>query len=283
VKLLKPDVVTEDAVRRFEQEVQLTARLRHPNTIEIYDFGRTPEGIFYYAMEYLEGYDLGRLVELAGPLPPDRVVHILRQACRSLREAHGQGLVHRDIKPMNLIVSAFGGEYDFVKVLDFGLVKDVRVPDAGMTEINVIPGTPPYIAPERMRPGAAVDGRVDIYALGAVAFNLLTGTQVFEGETSLDVAYKTMHEEPRRPSGLVPDSLPESLDDLVLAMLARAAEDRPRDICDLLARLDRIAEEVPWDAGRAAAWWADHPPARRDAPGDARPLRVMDPARRPIR
>jgi hypothetical protein len=279
VKLLKPDVVTEDAIRRFEREVQLTARLRHPNTIQIYDFGRTTEGLFYYAMEYLDGYDLSRLIELTGPLPPDRVVHILRQACRSLREAHGAGLIHRDIKPMNLIVCAFGGEYDLVKVLDFGLVKDVSVPDAGMTELNVIPGTPPYIAPERMTPGATVDGRVDIYALGAVAFNLLTAAEVFDGETSLDVAHKALHEDPRRPSELEVQSIPEQLDELVVRMLARDPDGRPPDVATVLAGLDRIAGTLPWDRARSAAWWADHPPEYPGSTVDATSFRVMGAAR----
>jgi hypothetical protein len=271
VKLLKRDAMSDEAIQRFEQEVQMTARLRHPNTVQIYDFGRTPEGIFYYAMEYLDGYDLARLIELTGPLPADRVVHILRQACRSLREAHAVGLIHRDIKPMNLIVSAVGGEYDVVKVLDFGLVKDVSLPDAGMTAMNVIPGTPPYIAPERMKAGAKIDGRVDIYALGAVAFNLLTGAQAYDGDTALDIAYKAMHEPPRRPSSVEGQAIPPALDDLVLAALARDPADRPADIETLLAALDRIAAALPWDARQAAEWWAAQAPpaAARDDGSDA--------------
>jgi hypothetical protein len=274
VKLLKPDAMSDEAIQRFEQEVQITARLRHPNTVQIYDYGRTPEGVFYYAMEYLDGYDLARLIELDGPLAADRVVHILRQACRSLREAHAVGLIHRDIKPMNLIVSAAGGEYDVVKVLDFGLVKNVSLPDTGMTAMNVIPGTPPYIAPERMKSGAAIDGRADIYALGAVAFNLLTGAQAYEGDTALDIAYKAMHEPPRRPSAVGDRTIPPALDDLVLATLAHDPADRPADIETLLAALDRIAAALPWDVRRAADWWAAHAPpsaARADGPAAAAP------------
>ena len=272
VKLLKPDAMSDEAVQRFEQEVQITARLRHPNTVQIYDFGRTPEGVFYYAMEYLDGYDLARLIELNGPLAADRVVHILRQACRSLREAHAVGLIHRDIKPMNLIVSAAGGEYDVVKVLDFGLVKNVSLPDAGMTAMNVIPGTPPYIAPERMKSGGTIDGRADIYALGAVAFNLLTGAQAYEGDTALDIAYKAMHEPPRRPSVVGGPKIPPALDDLVLATLAHDPADRPADIEALLAALDRIAAVLPWDARLAADWWAAHaPPATARSDGSGAP------------
>jgi hypothetical protein len=271
VKLLKPDVMSDEAVRRFEREVQITARLRHPNTIEIYDYGRTPEGIFYYAMEYLDGYDLSRLVELNGPLAPDRVVHILRQASRSLREAHGVGLIHRDIKPMNIIVSAGGGEYDVVKVLDFGLVKEVAETGPGMTAVNIIPGTPPYIAPERMRDGGEVDGRSDIYALGAVAFNLLTGRQAYEGDTALDVAYKAMHEPPRRPAEHSDLVIPPALDALVVTMMAPEPDGRPVDVDALLDALDRIAADAPWDEARAAAWWAAHPPPCAPDPVDGSP------------
>ena len=272
VKLLKPDVVSEETVSRFEQEVQLTAKLRHPNTVQIFDFGRTPEGIFYYAMEYLEGYDLSQLLEISGPVAPGRAVHILSQVCHSLREAHAAGLVHRDIKPMNIILCALGGELDFVKVVDFGLVKDIGTGDKGMTALNVIPGTPPYIAPERMKPGMHIDGRADIYALGAVCFNLLTGEQAFDGDTALDIAYKAMHEEPRRPSEHTAQTIPPALDDLVLKCLARDPDERPSTIESLLASLEDVARSAPWDEDLAAVWWATHPPGTiAGSPGGSAP------------
>ncbi len=261
VKLLKPEAVSEQTVQRFEQEVQNTAQLRHPNTVEIYDFGRTADGIFYYAMEYLDGYDLARLIEVAGQLPPGRIVHIMQQVCLSLREAHRAGLIHRDIKPMNIILCARGGEFDAVKVVDFGLVKDVAVPDRGMTAMNVIPGTPPYIAPERLKSNAAIDGRVDIYALGAVGFNMLTARQPFEGDSDLEIAYKAMHDDPRRPSECTDQDIPPALDDLILATMARNPDARPRNIEEVLERLDAIAVSVPWNRRLAAEWWEAHPPA----------------------
>ena len=265
VKLLKPDAVSEEAVQRFEQEVQNTAQLRHPNTVEIYDFGRTAEGIFYYAMEYLDGYDLAKLLEIAGQLPPGRVVHIMQQVCLSLREAHRAGLIHRDIKPMNIILCARGGEFDVVKVVDFGLVKEVGVPDEGMTARNIIPGTPPYIAPERLSPGGTIDGRVDIYALGAVGFNLLTRKQPFKGDSDLEIAYKAMHEDPRRPSEHTDQNIPPALDELILATMARDPDARPQNVETVLERLDDIALSVPWDRQLAAAWWQAHPPAKPTA------------------
>ncbi|MGI9492483.1 MAG: serine/threonine protein kinase [Geminicoccaceae bacterium] len=259
VKMLKPDVVSEDAVARFEQEVQQTSQLKHPNTVEIYDFGRTDEGIFYYAMEYLDGYDLATLLETSGPMPASRTVHVLHQVCLSLREAHHAGLIHRDIKPNNIILCARGGEFDVVKVVDFGLVKDLRADRRGMTEANIIPGTPPYISPERMRDGADVDARVDIYALGAVGFSLLTGKLVFDGDTSVEIAYKAMHEKPSRPSERTAATIPETLDTLIHGMLAPNPDERPADVDTLLHLFDEIAAVLPWERAQAAAWWKGHP------------------------
>lgn len=259
VKMLKPDVVNDEAIARFEEEVQQTSQLTHPNTVEIYDYGRTDEGIFYYAMEYLDGYDLGTLIEISGPLTAHRTVHILQQVCLSLREAHRAELIHRDIKPKNIILCARGGEYDVVKVVDFGLVKDVRLKDRGVTQMNIIPGTPPYIAPERMKEGSDIDARVDIYALGAVGFSLLTAEPVFDGDTAVEIAYKAMHEEPGRPSARVAASIPKALDSLIHRMLARDPDNRPADVGALLRELDEIASTLPWERAEAAAWWRVHP------------------------
>ena len=265
LKLLKPDAVTEETVQRFEQEVQNTAQLRHPNTVEIYDFGRTDEGIFYYVMEYLEGYDLAKLVEISGVLPPARVVAIMQQVCLSLREAHAAGLIHRDIKPMNIVACARGGEFDVIKVVDFGLVKEIGVPDRSVTAINIIPGTPPYIAPERLKPEAAIDGRVDIYALGAVAFNLLTMRQPFKGESDLEMTYNAMQQDPRPPSASTDQHIPPALDDLIVEMMARDPDARPRDAGAVLDRLDAITSATPWNRARAAAWWRAYPLTPPDA------------------
>ena len=165
---------------------------------------------------------------------------------------------------LNIIVCARGGEFDVVKVVDFGLVKGVDHVENGLTSMNVIPGTPPYIAPERMKGGAVVDGRVDIYALGAVAFNLLTGEPTFDGDTAVEIAYKVMHEPPCRPSERASQAIPAELDKLILATLASDPNERPADIDALLAHLDSMTFDPPWDRARAALWWAEHaPPARQ--------------------
>lgn len=181
IKQLPPHSAGEQSLRRFEREAQLTARLTNPHTVSVFDYGRTPEGAFYYVMEYLDGLDLERLVGEAGPLPPGRVVHVLQQVSEALAEAHGVGLVHRDIKPANILLSERGGISDFAKVLDFGLVKDVTgSEDARLTREDVIAGTPQYLAPETIRDGISSDPRSDLYSLGAVAYYLLTGTPVFD-------------------------------------------------------------------------------------------------------
>src|SRR5262249_51653920 len=175
IKLLAPARNSETDLRRFEREVQATARLTHPNTVAIYDFGRSPDGVFYYAMEYIDGLSLDQLVRVHGPQPPERVIHILRQACGALDEAHRVGLIHRDIKPANVMACVRGGVADVVKVLDFGLVKP-PAGDVTQSAANVPMGTPLYMSPEAIENPAAVDGRSDLYALGATGYFLLTGT-----------------------------------------------------------------------------------------------------------
>ena len=188
VKLLRPEKINEKSISRFEREVQLTSHLTHANTITIYDFGRTPEGLFYYAMEYLDGIDLQALVARHGPQPDGRVIRILSQMCASLVEAHGIGLIHRDIKPSNIILTRRGGVFDFVKVVDFGLVKAV---DAGtisaLTTDDSVVGTPLYMAPEAIRQPDRADARTDVYAVAAVGYFLLTGRPVFQGGTMADI------------------------------------------------------------------------------------------------
>ena len=191
IKMLDVDKVNEASIERFEREVQITSQLNNPNTVAIYDYGRTPEGVFYYAMEYLDGIDLQTLVERYGPQPVPRVIHILQQICGSLYEAHSLGLVHRDIKPANIMLNRRGGEPDVVKVLDFGLVKALDdEKQAGLTQQNSLTGTPLYMSPEAIQLPNSVDPRSDLYAVGAVGYFLLTGQPVFEAENVVELCQK---------------------------------------------------------------------------------------------
>ncbi len=196
VKLLRGPNVTEESVARFEREVQLTSELTHPNTIEIYDYGRTPEGVFYYAMEYLDGLTLGQLIARHSPLPIGRVMHLLRQMCGSLREAHNIGLIHRDIKPANVFLCNRGGYHDVAKVLDFGLVKDISEgKDTQLTQPGLVAGTPAYMGPERLQ-GKEADARSDIFAIGALAYAMVSGREAFDGPTAMSICQQVMTAEP---------------------------------------------------------------------------------------
>jgi serine/threonine-protein kinase len=254
IKLLAPHIAGEESLRRFEREAQLTARLTSPHTVSVYDFGRTPEGAFYYVMEYLDGLDLERLVREAGPLPPGRVVHILRQVCEALAEAHGAGLIHRDIKPANILVSELGGISDFAKVLDFGLVKDVKADDVQLTRDGVFAGTPQYLAPEVIQSGASSDPRGDLYALGAVAYYLLTGTPVFEGRM-IDVIQDHLQRSPERPSTRLGRFLPAKLESVVLECLEKDPRRRPQSAKALMDRLEACDDVEPWAVEEARKWW----------------------------
>ena len=236
VKVLTPsEGMPQEAIQRFEREVQAVCRLTHPNTIEIYDFGRTPNGTFYYAMEYLPGLNLSELVSLDGPLPSGRVIHILKHVCASLREAHGQGLVHRDIKPQNIMLCERGGEYDFVKVLDFGLVWHLGdSADMRITRPHRIIGTPLYMAPERISSPLEADVRSDIYSLGAVAYHLLAGRPVFRSVTDLELLGQIMHASPDPLSELVPAPIPGALERLVMNSISRELSRRPQSVAEML-------------------------------------------------
>ena len=257
VKLLEGEHADPASVQRFEREVQLTSQLTHPNTIQIYDFGRSLDGVFYYAMEFLEGPTLAKLVAMDFPIPVARTVHILHQVCGSLREAHRQGLVHRDIKPQNIMLCCRGGMYDFVKVLDFGLVKQFADASDQLTRAATISGTPAYIAPERVDSPDTLDGRSDLYSLGAVAFYLLTGQEVFQGKTAVDVLVRALHDDAPRPSSRT-TVVPAALDDLVVRCLQKEPSERPETVDDVLHTLDSIAEAAPWSASQAQAWWEEH-------------------------
>ncbi|MEM9300887.1 MAG: serine/threonine protein kinase [Pseudomonadota bacterium] len=258
IKLLRPEKEgDEEAILRFEQEVQITSRLTHPNTVAIYDYGRTPEGVFYYAMEFFAGVDIQRLVSTFGPVEPERVVHILVQACGSLAEAHDAGLIHRDIKPANIMLCERGGMFDVVKVLDFGMVKDVSVgrEGLGLTQQNEVMGTPLYLAPEAIRKQKDIDGRSDIYALGAVAYLMLTGRSVFSGNNAYDIVRKHLEEDPVPLTRYSP-GLPPDLETIVLDCLAKDPDDRPSSARALITRLDRCSVGRRWGQRQAARWWS---------------------------
>lgn len=244
------------AEERFRREAEAAAGLRSPHTIQLYDFGITRDRRLYYVMELLEGSDLESLVSRYGPQPPARVACILRQACRSLAEAHAGGLVHRDIKPANLHIGRIGLEYDFVKVLDFGLVKaDGRWQreDVRLTAPESLSGTPAYMAPE-MAAGEAVDSRADLYALGCVGYFLLTGSLVFEGENALQLVLKHIQTEPVPPSLRLGRPVPEALEGVILSCLAKAPGARPADAATLAEALT-VAGADDWTQGEARVWW----------------------------
>src|SRR3954454_5238144 len=246
IKLIKPEVLTavtkvqaDVLVERFRREARLPANLRSPHTIQLYDFGVAGDGTFYYVMELLNGMDLQTLVEEYGPLSPARTIHILQQVCESLAEAHERGLIHRDIKPANIQVCCLGHYYDFVKVLDFGLVKcaaSEAIGDSGLTAPNVVPGTPAYLSPEGAM-GEVVDQRTDIYALGCVAYWMLTGRYVFEGDTAMQIVARHTSSEPTPPSRHSRFDVSPALDELVLACLKKKPGDRPATARELCARL----------------------------------------------
>lgn len=245
---------TESAARRFEREVQITARLTHPNTVSVFDYGRTPDGLFYYAMEYLDGVTLQDLVDELGPLPPPRAVHVLRQICGALAEAHDNGLVHRDIKPANVMLAQRGGMLDFVKVLDFGLVKEANSEDLKASTASVVVGTPHYLAPEAVLDPRHVDARTDLYALGATAFFLLTGSPVFQGRSVVELCGHHLHTAAEFPH-TERERVPEPLQALVLSCLAKKPDQRPASANQLAAQLLSSGVET-WSQEQATAWWA---------------------------
>jgi CHASE1-domain containing sensor protein len=273
VKLLAPGTEGERALARFEREVQLTAGLTHPSTIAIYDYGRTADGVFYYAMEHLRGINLLQLVSFEGALPAGRVVHLLRQVCGALSEAHAAGLIHRDIKPANLMVCVYGGIPDFVKVLDFGLVKDIgaveHAPeretqqgdgDAELSQDGSLLGTPLYMAPEGMSDPSRVDARADLFALGAVGYFLLTRSSPFPGRTAIEVFKKERLGPPPPISSAAPSPVPASLEKTILRCLAFDRDQRPASAEELDAMLEECAGASPWRVEDARAWWRNRGP-----------------------
>lgn len=256
IKLLPPDRAGEANLLRFEREVQLTSQLSHPNTIAIYDYGRTPEGVFYYAMEYLDGIDLDELVRQDGPQPAGRVIAILEQVCGALAEAHGCGLVHRDIKPANIILTERGGEPDVAKVVDFGLVKPLTGTGVDITSAaSVITGTPLYMAPEALSVPESSDPRSDLYAVGAVGYLLVSGHPVFEAKGIYEIIGHHLHSEPTPPSRRTSVPVPADLEALLLRCLRKQPEERPADARTMRDELRRLSAAGTWTSGDAASWW----------------------------
>lgn len=258
IKLLPPERAGFDTITRFEREVQETSRLSHPNTVSIYDYGRTEGGVFYYAMEYLEGADLEALVARHGRMPAARVVHVLAQIAGALAEAHGRGLVHRDMKPANVILCERGGLKDTAKVVDFGLVKATEPGDPLRTDVSAIIGTPAYLSPEAIVSPDRVDARSDIYAVGAIGYWLLTGQRVFDESSVMAMCAAHLHQEPIAPSKRMRRKPPPALEALILACLAKDPAARPQSAAALLAALRDVS--VPtWTTEDADAWWSTHP------------------------
>jgi serine/threonine-protein kinase len=270
IKVLAPDRVGAETLDRFEREVQHTSELSHPNTVAVFDYGRSVDGRFYYAMEYLDGIDLEQLVRRHGKQPPGRVVHLLAQVCGALQEAHDRGIIHRDIKPANIIACERGAKADVAKVVDFGLVKEIASDGSTPTSQTVL-GTPAYLAPE------TITGRIgpatDLYAVGAVGYYLLAGRRVFDGANALDVCLQHVTR--------VPDPLeaPTALASVIMRCLAKSPEER-HDSASALAAALRAADPGDWRDDDAERWWAAraaaHEPALSQAPTDTITVRMED-------
>jgi len=259
VKLLLPDRAEPEAIQRFEREVCLTCQLTHPNTIQVYDYGHTPDGIFYYVMEYLRGLNLHDFTARFGPPPESRVIHILTQVCDSLAEAHALGLIHRDIKPGNIFLCDRGGIPDCVKVLDFGLVQEYRAENRQQTNLaarDVLEGTPWFMPPESIQDSAASDPRSDIYSVGALAYYLLTGAYAYDGATVREIHDKQLAGPPPPPSQRASQPVSAELDRIVLACLAAAPEHRPQSVLELRELLLATPHAAEWTVREQTEWWA---------------------------
>ncbi|MGB5810709.1 MAG: serine/threonine-protein kinase [Polyangiales bacterium] len=256
IKLLSPDRNTPEDIERFRREVQMTAKLRHPNTVTIYDYGRTEEGTFYYAMELLDGLTLTEIVEAEGPLPQPRVIHIMRQSAMALHEAHVLGLVHRDVKPSNIMMTRQGGVEDVTKVLDFGLVKNVDFDDdTTKTWSETIIGTPMFMSPEQILDPPSIDARSDLYALGAVGYYLLTGRFVFEGNNPIEICAQHMSAAPEPLSEVCGHGIDPDLERLIMQCLKKKRDDRPPSGAAVSEALGALSVER-WAQEQAAVWWA---------------------------
>jgi serine/threonine-protein kinase len=275
IKLIRPALagsvsagVSQEARQRFEREARVIASLRSPHTVNLFDFGISNDGAFYYAMELLDGLDANFLIRQFGPVPAERAVYLLRQVCHSLTEAQAHGLVHRDIKPSNIFVCRYGEDYDFVKVLDFGIVKthhDAAGVDTALTRETVIQGTPAFMAPEQALGAEQLDGRADIYALGCVAYWLLTGHLVFSADSAQGLLLQHIQTPATAPSARSELAVPAALDRIVLACLAKSPDERPQSARELSLQLEAIDGMSAWSEERRRDWWARHRPAATGA------------------
>jgi len=257
IKLLKPERVGQENLVRFEREVQQTSRLTHPNTVTIFDYGPSAEGHFYYAMEYLDGINLDQLVKKHGRQPAGRVVHILKQVCGALQEAHGHGLIHRDIKPANIILCQRGGLPDVAKVVDFGLVKEIARDDGDSTHAQTILGTPAYLAPEMVDPSAPTTPAVDLYALGCVGYELLTGRRLFEAKGSIELMIAHATKTPQRPMDVADILIPNELEALIMQCLEKSPAARPASAAILLEMLEALPRMLDWTPSDAETFWRE--------------------------
>lgn len=265
IKVLSPDLTNQATAERFEHEVQITSQLTHPNTVAVYDYGRTPEGLFYYAMEYLSGINLDRLGRQFGPQPEGRVIHILRQVCGSLAEAHRVGLIHRDIKPANILLTRRGGACDTVKVLDFGLVKAAHAGPVGLVQGAVV-GTPHFMSPEAIASPEAVDARSDLYSLGAVGYWLLTGRTLFETDNVQQLLERQVKDMPPWPSQRLGRQIAADLEALIMCCLAKPPAQRPASADALEEALGQCAAARAWTSREAALWWSANLPSLETVP-----------------
>ncbi len=259
IKLVRPEKAGETNLARFEREVQMTARLTHPNTVTIFDYGRTPDGVFYYAMELLDGATLEDIVNADGPQPPGRVLKVLGELAGALEEAHGIDLIHRDIKPSNVILCDQGGKPDVTKLVDFGLVKETgEEGDTGLTADAAVTGTPQYMCPESLTSPDSVDARSDLYSLGAVGYFLVTGKHIFEGGTLVEVCAHHLHTEPEPPSKRLGKPVPEDLESLLLSCLEKAPAKRPQSAAEFKERVEACQAMGEWTEEHAREWWKRH-------------------------
>jgi serine/threonine-protein kinase len=269
IKVMSPQAIggsNEDVsvlMKRFKREAQATSMMHSEHTIDLFDFGITEDGLLYYVMELLEGFDMEYLVEEWGPVRPERAVCLMRQVCHSLGEAHESGLIHRDVKPANLYVCRYGRDHDFVKVLDFGLVKhsdESRLDDAKLTAANIAGGTPAYMSPEQILGHKPADGRSDVYALGCVGYWLLTGQLVFDGSTPMETMVHHTRTQPAAPSERTEIEVPQRLEEIILSCLEKDPDDRPQNVDELDDALGGVPLDEEWTEDRAREWWSVHRP-----------------------
>ncbi len=258
VKLIRGRDLDKASIARFEREVRLASKLRHPNTVSIYDYGHPEDDVFFYAMEFVEGITLQQLIEQYGPISEGRVILILKQICNALHEAHSIGLIHRDVKPSNVMLTQGSGMSDFVKLLDFGLVKSPTQDDLHLTRDNVIAGTPEYVSPEAIENPSNIDSRCDIYSVGAVGYYLLTGQPIFTGSSAIDICMKRLVEDPKRPSVVLKRAIDPRLERVLMECLSRDPRWRPQSARDLKSRLEQCTTARDWSFEAAEVWWTRH-------------------------